>query len=59
MRKRLIGIAVWKGGAWYLRRRVVRSRNTIAIGTVATIIALGVAAGVLAAERPKRRRCFW
>jgi hypothetical protein len=45
---KLVGYVVWRGGKWYLRRRLPSARVSAAVG-VATIGA--IAAGVLIARR--------
>jgi hypothetical protein len=43
---RLLGFAVWRGGRWYLRRRLP-SKRTLALTTAAAGVALS-AAGMIA-----------
>jgi len=43
MRYKILGFAVWKGGAWYVRRRYGRwlpSRRMVAAGIVLTMVAV-------------------
>jgi hypothetical protein len=45
---RLLGFVVWRGGKWYLRRRLPSARTSVATGAVALCT---VAAAVLVARR--------
>jgi hypothetical protein len=49
---KLLGYLVWRGGKWYVRRRVREGRRGLAI---AAIVAL-VLAGVLTAPRVRAAR---
>jgi hypothetical protein len=42
-----LGFAVWKGGKWYLRRRVgwLPSRKVLAAGAVAVAVGTAIAVG--------------
>ncbi|MGH2859786.1 MAG: hypothetical protein ACRDMJ_20110 [Solirubrobacteraceae bacterium] len=43
---KLLGFAVWHGGKWYLRRRIVGMRTKLAIASVGAAVVAGlVAAG--------------
>jgi hypothetical protein len=44
--ERLVGVALWQGGKWYLRRRLPSRRRVLTAGllTVATIAALAAIA---------------
>ena len=44
---KLLGLAVWQGGKWYLRRRIPGVARKAAIAALAGV----VIAGVLAAQR--------
>jgi hypothetical protein len=44
---KLLGYVVWRGGKWYLRRRLPSARTAAAVG-IATVLVL--AAGVLLAR---------
>jgi hypothetical protein len=41
---RLLGITVWRGARWYLRRRLPHGRTIAAAGLVAVVGAAGAAA---------------
>jgi hypothetical protein len=47
---KLLGMAVWNGAKWYLRRRVGPNRGTKALA-VGGALALGVGAAVVLAKR--------
>jgi hypothetical protein len=54
MRHKDLGLAVWHGGKWYVRRRVRRATRARRVAAVALLLLLG-AVGVLAARQPSDR----
>jgi hypothetical protein len=42
MGERLIGILVWHGGKWYVRRRLQRTRRKAAIAGVSALVVIGI-----------------
>jgi hypothetical protein len=41
---KLLGFAVWRGGKWYLRRRVPSARKLVLVGAGAVTATAGAAA---------------
>ncbi|MBV9194080.1 MAG: hypothetical protein JO168_08025 [Solirubrobacterales bacterium] len=48
---KLLGIVVWKGGKWYLRRRFPGMPRKLAIAGAAGAVLAGAAAAAVAAQR--------
>jgi hypothetical protein len=48
---KLLGFLVWRGGKWYLRRRMPELRPKLVVGGLAVLVVAGVAAGVIASQR--------
>jgi hypothetical protein len=51
MAYKLLGYAVWRGGKWYVRRRLGGTRRKLALAAVST----AVVAGLVAAQRLPNR----
>jgi hypothetical protein len=45
---KLLGFAVWRGGKWYVRRRIKGARGKVAVGAVGAAVVTGL---ILAARQ--------
>jgi len=48
---RILGLAVWKGGKWYLRRRLQGASRKLALLALAGLLTAGAVAGQRRARR--------
>lgn len=51
---KLLGYIVWRGGRWYLRRRIARERGKLIFGAVSALVVGAAVAGAWADRRPAR-----
>jgi hypothetical protein len=49
-RTKIVGVVVWHGGKWYVRRRVHEQRRKLVIAGLAGVVVI-VLAGILASRR--------
>ena len=52
---KLLGMAVWRGARWYLRRKYPNLRRNATLGAAGTVVAAAVASGVAVAVEKRHR----